>query len=400
MFKKEFILGLILTTVTACFFNLKFLYRKLHSAPDNIPEARNYSKVEFNNIDWHKDKNILDFIPAFLDSCRIIHSHKKSFHITEYPYVTTAQDWDGVCRLFKKKNFQSALKLRAFLQKNFLVYQLGRKDQSLITGYYRLELKGKLVPDEKYRFPIYKTPNDIITVNLQEFNKDLPLETIVGRVKDHKVIPYYNRAEINNGALDESLVLLWLSSPYKAFLLHVQGSGVVELQDEGLNKKKVFLVYNGRNGFQFKPISKLLSTYNLNMTNPNQIDEFFQKNPTKINEILSQNPLYIFFKEVDITNWNAAYGTLPRAERTVAVDKRFTPLGVPMWVDLTNPANHEPTGRLVVANDVGSAIKGVGRVDFYWGLGKQAREQAIHTKQNQTTYMLLLKPKLRSENPN
>src|SRR3546814_10436531 len=113
--------------------------------------------------------------------------------------------------------------------------------------------------------------------------------------------------------------------------------------------------------------------------------------------------MFFFFKqktayEMRISDWSSdvcssdligAQGVPLTPGRSLAVDSSLLPLGVPLWLDTTWPATDKPLRRLMVAQDVGSAIKGAVRGDFFWGSDEPALEQAGRMKQ-QGRYLLLL----------
>jgi membrane-bound lytic murein transglycosylase A len=59
--------------------------------------------------------------------------------------------------------------------------------------------------------------------------------------------------------------------------------------------------------------------------------------------------------------------------RSIAVDRRYTPLGAPVWIE---KAGSEPMHRLMIAQDTGSAIKGAQRADIFFGTGDEAGRAA------------------------
>ena len=78
--------------------------------------------------------------------------------------------------------------------------------------------------------PLYKKPNDLVTVQLGDFNNALKGEQITGRLWANKLVPYAKRAEIESGALSgKGLELVWVDDPVDAFFLQIQGSGLVKL---------------------------------------------------------------------------------------------------------------------------------------------------------------------------
>ena len=76
------------------------------------------------------------------------------------------------------------------------------------------------------------------------------------------------------------------------------------------------------------------------------------------------------------------------AERTIAVDPRFMPLGAPVYLATTMPLSTTPLTRLTLAQDTGGAIRGPVRADFFWGFGTQAGREAGRMKQDGRMWLL------------
>jgi len=106
---------------------------------------------------------------------------------------------------------------------------------------------------------------------------------------------------------------------------------------------------------------------------------------------MQRNARYIFFRPIEGEGPIGAQGVPLTPGRSLAVDSSLLPLGVPLWLDTTWPATDRPLQRLMVAQDVGSAIKGAVRGDFFWGTGEQALEQAGRMKQTGRYFLLLPK---------
>lgn len=93
----------------------------------------------------------------------------------------------------------------------------------------------------------------------------------------------------------------------------------------------------------------------------------------------------VFFREEAIDPAQSSQG--PRgaqgvpltAGRSIAVDRESIPLGVPVW--LQTRGESLTVERLVIAQDVGSAILGAVRADYYVGSGQAAGELAGRLKQ-------------------
>src|SRR3546814_602943 len=137
---------------------------------------------------------------------------------------------------------------RAFFEAWFAPYSAAGPDgaEGLFTGYFEAELQGSRTPGGRYTVPIYRVPDDLVTVDLGKFDPGLKGRTVVGRVENGRLLPYYARRAIDAGALaGRGLELLWLDHPIDAFLLHVQGSGRVDRPD-GSVVRVGFAGHNGR----------------------------------------------------------------------------------------------------------------------------------------------------------
>jgi membrane-bound lytic murein transglycosylase A len=121
------------------------------------------------------------------------------------------------------------------------------------------------------------------------------------------------------------------------------------------------------------------------------IQSWARANPAKLEALLNANPSYVFFREMPNGKDGpiGALGVPLTAERSIAVDPRSVPLGVPVFLATTRPNSSQTMNRLVMAQDTGGAIKGAVRADFFWGFGKEAGEQAGRMKQSGRLWVLL-----------
>jgi membrane-bound lytic murein transglycosylase A len=66
------------------------------------------------------------------------------------------------------------------------------------------------------------------------------------------------------------------------------------------------------------------------------------------------------------------------------------PLNVPLWLDTAHPGpGNNRFQRLVLAQDVGNAIRGPVRGDIFWGVGPEALALAGRMKSPGAYYLLL-----------
>ncbi len=281
---------------------------------------------------------------------------------------------------------------RQFFESWFRPYLVANNDRSegLFTGYYEIELRGALEADANYNVPVYRTPRDQIAVDLGDFDPELAGRSLVGRVEGGRLKPYHARRAIQQGALDgRGLELVWLDDPLDAFMLHVQGSGRVRLRDGRTTR----IGYAGNNGHAYRSIGRELirrGALEAHEASWQGIRRWIESNPAEAADLLAVNRRYIFFDEITGDGPVGAQGVALTAGRSLAVDTRYVPLGLPMWLDTLQPGpGKSPLQRLVVAQDTGAAIKGPVRGDFFWGTGDTALEYAGRMKHRGRYYLLL-----------
>ena len=260
-----------------------------------------------------------------------------------------------------------------------------------MTGYYEAELNGALFPGGAYVAPVYARPADLVTVELGEFSPDLKGRNLVGQVADGKLRPYPARNEIEAGLLGgRGLELLWADDPVDVFYLHIQGSGKVRFPD-GSERRVGYAMSNGRD---FTGIGRLLldeGKIGPGEASAQGIRAWLRKNPEEGRAFMQRNARYIFFRWIDGEGPIGAQGVALTPMRSIAVDPRYVPYGLPVFLDTTWPGEQRPLRRLMVAQDTGSAIKGPLRADFYWGSGEPALDKAGGMKQQGRFYFLLPK---------
>ena len=285
---------------------------------------------------------------------------------------------------------------RAFFERWFQVFRASNNDKAdgLFTGYFEATLKGSRTPHPDYPTPLYRVPDNHVTVDLSKFDAALGRRRIVGRVENGNLKPYFDRAAIDKGAL-AGQELLWVSDPIDAFILHVQGSGRVVLPDGDVAR----VGFAAHNGHAYQSIGRAL--IRRGDLKPGQaswpdIRAWMEDHPDKAAALLAVNKRYIFFRERVKSNSGVegddgpigAQGVALTPRRSLAVDRRFIPLGVPIWLDTTWPSSDKPIRQLMIAQDTGSAIRGPVRGDYFWGHGDAALAQAGKMKSIGRYYIL------------
>lgn len=306
--------------------------------------------------------------------------------------------WTDICSAAEKIHEPSDEQAKQFYETWFLphlVYATGGERQGLITGYYEPLLFGSLQATKRFKHPIYKRPDDLLTVDLSELFPELEGKLVRGRREGNIVIPYLDRAQLSSNP--KSLAgqeILWVDDPIAVFFLHIQGSGRVQLPDG----KIVGLGYADQNGHPYRSIGReLVKMGELEREEVNlfSIRDWLRDNPHRVDSLLSSNPSYVFFTLRELVE-DGPIGALSvplTAERSIAVDRKVIPLGTPVWLETTLPSSESnPYRRLVLAQDTGGAISGHVRADLFWGQGAYAEKMAGLMKQKGKLVALLPKP--------
>jgi membrane-bound lytic murein transglycosylase A len=269
------------------------------------------------------------------------------------------------------------------------------RPDGLFTGYYEPLLRGSRRYGGAYTVPLYRAPDDLVLIDLGLFKPDLAGREIAGRIDGRQFVPYFGRAEIDAGALEgRGLELVWVDDAIDTFFLQIQGSGQVELDDGA----RIRVGYDGQNGHQYRAIGRDLvaqGALTLEEVSLQSIRDWLIAHPAEAREIMARNASYVFFRErpeLDAADGPiGAQGVPLTAGRSLAVDRRYIPLGTPIWLESTAPwpEGEGPLRRLVIAQDTGGAIKGPVRGDVFWGTGPRAEAIAGHMK-SQGRYVVLL----------
>ena len=288
------------------------------------------------------------------------------------------------------------------IRETFDVYRSSGLDGQhtvLFTGYFEPILEGSLKRTERFRYPIYRAPEDAVRVNLGKFGEAYPKEQLVGRVKNGELIPYYLRSEIDDqGALaGRNLEMAWVESRIDLFFLHVQGSGKIRLPSGELLQIGFAL----RNGHPYRSVGRhLLDTGRIRPQDASHraIKKYLRENPKEMAEILNHNESYIFFRFVE-QGPVGSIGEILTPGRSIATDASVFPRGALAFIRARKPV-FDPAGnvlswipftRFVLSQDAGSAIKGPGRVDLFCGTGEEAEGVAGSLAERGELYFLVKK---------
>lgn len=288
------------------------------------------------------------------------------------------------------------------IRKNFLIFRAaGGPEHSkvLFTGYYEPVFEASSEKDESFMYPIYRMPSDLIRVDLSLFNKKYKGESIIARLEDNKVLPYYSRKQIEDekALSGKGLEIAWLKDPVDVVFLQIQGSGQLKLT----NGKIISVGYMGANGHPYNSIGRymiekgMLTKDEMSMQ---AIRKYLSVHSEVVSDVLNYNPSYVFFRE--LTGPPLGNIQVPLTPgRSLALDSSLFPKGALCFIACKKPVvnvNGEITGwtgfsRFIMNQDTGGAIKGAGRADIFWGNGEYAELAAGYMKQEGELYILLKK---------
>jgi membrane-bound lytic murein transglycosylase A len=348
------------------------------AAPES-PAAPAMVPVAWSEVDGWLEDDPRQALGAFRQSCTALRQRPQ---------------WVQACAEAVALADRSAAEVRGFFEQRFIPYQMRKPDGDpvgLATGYYVPDLRGSRQPEPAYPYPLYRRPDDLLVIDLRDAYPELGKYRLRGRLEEQRVRPYWDRATIEGAERPlAGQELLWVDDPVELFFLQIQGSGRILFEDGS----RVMVNYAEQNGRPYRSISRWLlerGALPLEQMSMQNIKSWARANPALVNELLNQNPSYVFFRELpgDAASPPGALGVPLTAERSIAVDPRYTPLGTPVFIATTWPGSDRPLRRLVIAQDTGGAIKGPVRADFFWGMGDAAGIEAGRMKQPLRMWTLL-----------
>ena len=346
--------------------------------------------VPFADVPGWRDDMHAEAWPAFMASCTALLARS-----------ATATTWRSVCSTAATLDRRNADAVRAYFETYFSAYQVIDSERAgesgangLVTGYYEPLLHGARTRNERYRYPLYAPPDDLLTIDLAELYPELKDKRLRGRVEGKRVVPYWPRADIEAGSAPVSgKELVYVDDVIEAFFLQIQGSGRVLLPDGGI----VRVGYADQNGQPYRSIGRVLverGQITVDRASMQGIKQWGREHPDLLPALLAENPSFVFFRIVTpdptttIDGPIGALGVPLAAGRAIAVDPRFIALGAPVYVATTWPLSTLPLQRLMLAQDTGGAIRGPVRADWFWGFGEDAAREAGRMKQDGRLWLL------------
>jgi len=286
---------------------------------------------------------------------------------------------------------RSPAELDRLIRERFEVYQsIGCDDRGTVyyTGYYCPIFDGRKRPSREFCYPLYSLPPDLV--------KDEEGQTLGRRTAAGTLEPYPTRREIEEGALLRGREIAWLRDPFQAYVVTVQGSAKLRLEDG----TQFELGYAGNNGHEYTPVGRILVAdghIGSNELSLQRMLDYFSRHPDRVYDYCWQNARYVFFKETP----GGPFGSLNVAVtpfRSIATDKEVFPRACLAFARTHLPRYTAggiralPFESFVLDHDTGGAIRAAGRSDVYMGIGPHAEALAGRTGAEGQLYYLFIRP--------
>ena len=305
------------------------------------------------------------------------------------------------CRAAKAADISDGARARAFFEENFLPLRISRlgEEQGFVTGYYEPIIDGSRTQTDVYTVPVYRRPSNLFVRGFKQSDVSLPNKGQVFRkIGRRKLVPYYDRAEIEDGAIaGRGLEICWLKNQTDLLFTQIQGSARVRLEDGST----IRINYDAHNGYPYTAVGRILIDRGIvpkDQMSMHKIREYMEQNPDGARELRRQNRSYVFFREVQLSDKDEAVGGqgVPLTPgRSIAVDKALHVYGTPFFIEGELPIESEqsktPFRRLMIAQDTGSAIVGPARADLYLGAGADAGRVSGRFRHNMRFVILVPK---------
>jgi membrane-bound lytic murein transglycosylase A len=356
-----------------------------------------YEPVEWSGLEgWTSDDHAAAFA-AFLGSCRTLQNrrHQSARDLTPIPAALKdiCEDARGAIPLDEEG-------ARKFFEDHFRPIRINRLGDSdgFLTGYYEPIIAGSRVPTGEFTAPLYRRPPNLVPAGRRKLGEAFPSKgVLVGRrVGRRKIVPYYDRGQIEDGALDGwHLEICYLHDQVDVLFAQIQGSARIRLEDDAILRVN----YDSHNGWPYTPVGRVLvdqKLMNRDQVSMQSIRDWMEANPDQAKEVRRQNKSYVFFRITGLATEDEAVGgqgvpLMPG--RSIAIDRALHAYGTPFFIQAELPIANQKAGtkfdRLMIAQDTGSAIVGPARADIYFGAGDEAARIAGRIK-NPGTFVMLL----------
>jgi membrane-bound lytic murein transglycosylase A len=338
------------------------------------------SKVSFAELPQWRGADARQAQISFQRSCALLAGKPDTTAMGGAGYAGTAADWRKVCAA-------TGGEARDFFEQNFTPYAVG--GDALFTGYYEPQISGSRIRTGAFQTPVYGLPSDLVRADLGLFSPKLKGEHVSGKVEGHALVPYADRAQIDANGIVAAPILFYTADPIAFFFLQIQGSGRVAFADGST----IRIAYAGENGQAYTAIGRsLIADGSLTREDVSlqTIRAWLIAHPERARAVMHTNRSYIFFTETSLgdpglgSTGSLGVNLTPLA--SLAVDSRIHALGAPFYVAADGP---DPVHGVMVAQDIGGAIRGAARGDIFFGFGADAERRAGAMKAPGRFYLLL-----------
>lgn len=275
--------------------------------------------------------------------------------------------------------------LNGVIHAHFDVYMsVGCDDRGavLFTGYYTPIFNGSFERTERFRYPLYKMPDDLV--------KASDGQTLGRRDASGQITAYPARAAIEKTGMLDGRELVWLSDPFETYIAHVQGSARVRMPDSEL----ITVGYAANNGHEYGSVGEVLiadGKIARDRISLAAMIDYFKRHPDDVARYTQRNPRFVFFR----ISQETPHGSLNEPVtpmRTIATDKSIFPRAALAFIStiLPQPGGAAEYQGFVLDQDAGGAIRAPGRCDVYMGQGDEAGHLAGQTYQEGRLYYLFL----------
>jgi len=335
-----------------------------------LPDGTAVSQIDLSRLPGWSSGNQAEALATFVRSCHAINRMPADQSLGGAGVLAEqagqAGLWQNSCNAAEDVTPADEAAAQTFFQTYFTAYRVD--GAALITGYFEPEYPGSENAAHGYTVPLYSYPAVPELANLP-------------------------RAAIDNGALYRKVpVTAYLHSPVDAFMLQIQGAGIIRLPDG----KTLRVGFDGQNGQPYTPIGRILvqdGDLAANDVSFQSISAWLKAHPDQAQAIMEQNPRYVYLKPLGGLGADegapGALGVSLTAGRSLAVDRAVIPLGMPVYITTTDPLTHAPLNRLTITQDTGGGIHGVAAADLYFGSGPDAEATAGSMQQTGDLYLLL-----------
>jgi membrane-bound lytic murein transglycosylase A len=356
-----------------------------------------YAPLAWSDVAGWNDDDHLPAYMAFRASCKPIAAQH---NLPADPKALGISLRDP-CRAARAADISDSAGARAFFEEHFLPLRISRLGEAdgFVTGYYEPVIDGSRTQTDVYTVPVYRRPSNLFVRGFTQDSVSLPNKGQVFRkIGRRKLVPYYDRAEIEDGAIaGRGLEICWLKNQTDLLFSQIQGSARVHLEDGST----VRINYDAHNGYPYTAVGRVLIDRGIipkEQMSMQKIREWMEQNPDGAKELRRQNRAYVFFREVQLGDKDEAVGAqgVPLTPgRSIAVDKALHVYGTPFFIEGELPIESEQSKtrfhRLMIAQDTGSAIVGPARADLYFGAGAEAGRVSGRLRHNM--HFVVLVPK-------